>query len=68
MERLEELIRRLPPELREEVGEFVKFLLERKVKGKRRKARQDWAGALREFRDKFTSLELQRKALKWRGD
>jgi len=29
----------------------------------RRKLRQDWAGGLREFRDKCTSLELQKKAL-----
>ncbi len=30
--------------------------------------RQDWAGALKDFRDKYTSLDLQKKSLDWRGD
>jgi len=33
-----------------------------------RPLRQDWAGALREQREEYTSLELQRKAVDWRGD
>jgi hypothetical protein len=33
-----------------------------------KKLRQDWAGALRDFRDQYTSLELQKKSLDWRGD
>jgi hypothetical protein len=28
----------------------------------------DWAGALSEYRDRFTSLELQKEALEWWGD
>jgi hypothetical protein len=28
----------------------------------------DWAGGLREYRDQFTSLQLQKKALEWWGD
>ena len=31
-----------------------------------RKLRQDWAGGLRDYRDQYTALELQRKALDWR--
>lgn len=30
--------------------------------------RQDWAGALREYRDQYTAVDLQKKALEWRGD
>ena len=30
--------------------------------------RQDWAGGLSEFRDQYTSIELQKKALEWRQD
>jgi len=30
--------------------------------------RQDWAGALKEYRDQYTALDLQKKALEWRGD
>lgn len=65
---LENLIRELPPELRGEVEEFVLFLLEKRRQRAQRKLRQDWAGALRDYRDQYTSLELQAKALEWRGD
>jgi mRNA-degrading endonuclease RelE of RelBE toxin-antitoxin system len=65
---LKELIDQLPPEFQEEVRDFVEFLLERKARRQGRKLRQDWAGALRDYRDQYTSLELQEKALEWRGD
>lgn len=67
---LVEMIQELPPELQEEVKDFVAFLLERRVqKSKRSHLRQDWAGGLKAFRDQYTSLELQRKAVEeWRGD
>ena len=68
MKTLEELIRKLPPELQQEVYDFALFLLETKVHPKQRKLRMTWAGGLREFRDQFTSLELQKKALEWWGD
>jgi hypothetical protein len=65
---LKELIDQLPPELQQEVRDFVEFLLERRARKRGRKLRQDWAGALRDYRDQYTSLELQEKALEWRGD
>lgn len=65
---MEEAIKDLPPDLQKEVLDFVEFLLAKKGKRKGRKLRQDWAGALRAFRDQYTSLELQKKALEWRGD
>jgi hypothetical protein len=65
---IEELIKELPPDLQKEVEDFARFLLERRAQKRGRKLRQDWAGALREYRDQFTSLELQKKALEWRGD
>jgi hypothetical protein len=68
MNSLEELIQKLPPELQEEVSDFASYLLETKVKSKQKYLRMTWAGALREFRDQYTSLELQKKALEWRGD
>ncbi len=68
MKTLEELIKELPPELQREVKDFVQFLLERRAQKHGRKLRQDWAGALRDYRDQYTSLELQKKALEWRGD
>ena len=63
MRTLKELIDQLPPELQREVRDFAEFLLEKKAKKAGRKLRQDWAGALREYREQYTSLELQKKAL-----
>ncbi len=60
---LEELIHELPPDLRQQVRDFVEFLLEKRRPESPTKLRQDWAGALEKYRDKFTSLELQKKAL-----
>ncbi len=68
MKTIEEKIKELPPELQQEVADFVEFLLKTKVRRKQKKLRMTWAGALREFRDQFTSLELQKKALEWWGD
>ncbi len=68
MKTIEELIRELSPELRQEVEDFARFLLERRARKPGRKLRQDWAGALRDYRDRYTSPDLQKKALEWRGD
>ena len=68
MKNLEERIKELPPELHQEVMDFVDFLLEKRGRRPGRKLRQDWAGALKDYREQYTSLELQKKALKWRGD
>ena len=68
MENIEEMVKKLPPELRREVEDFVNFLIEKKARGHGRELRQDWAGALKDYKDKYTSLELQKKALEWRGD
>lgn len=68
MSRIEEMLRELPSELQQEVLDFVEFLIEKRARKSGRKLRQDWAGALREYRDQYTSLELQKRALEWRGD
>ncbi|MEM3484216.1 MAG: DUF2281 domain-containing protein [Candidatus Methanomethyliaceae archaeon] len=68
MQTLRELVEQLPPDLQQEVRDFIEFLLVRRAHKKGRKLRQDWAGALREYRDQYTALELQKKALEWRGD
>ena len=68
MRNLEEKIRELSPELQQEVEDFVEFLLEKEGKKKQKKLRMSWAGGLQEFRDQYTSLELQKKALEWWGD
>ena len=65
---LEELVQDLPPDMRAEVRDFIQFLLTKQSRRVRRTLRQDWAGALRDYRQQYTSLELQRQALSWRGD
>jgi len=65
MQTLETLIKQLPPELQEEVKDFVEFLLEKKKKQKR-KLKMNWAGALKDLKSKYTSVELQHKISEWR--
>lgn len=63
MTRIDEIMRELPPELQQEVVDFAYFLLEKRKQKYGRKLRQDWAGALQEYRSRYTSLELQKKPL-----
>ena len=65
---LQELVQELPPDMRAEVLDFIEFLLARRSRPASKTLRQDWAGALRDYREQYTSLELQRQALAWRGD
>lgn len=65
---LETLIKQLSPELQKEVEDFVQFLFKKRAQKIGRRLRQDWAGALQKYRNQYTSLELQKKALEWRGD
>lgn len=65
---IEVKIRELPKDLRREVLDYMEFLL-RKYKRKETVAKKfkfDWEGGLSEIRGKFTSVELQHKALEWR--
>jgi hypothetical protein len=64
---IEEIIQRLPPDLKQEVYDFALFLLEKRAQPKQRRLKMKWAGGLREFRDQYTSLELQKKAMQWWG-
>ncbi len=68
MSTLEEKIRTLPPELKQEVEDFITELMKRNSVEKSDKVKQSWAGALPHLRDKYTSLELQKKILEWWGD
>ena len=65
---LEELVRELPPDMVAEVRDSIEFLLSKQVRRVGRPLQQNWAGALRDYREQYTSVELQHKALDWRGD
>jgi len=63
-----ELIEKLPAEFERELMGYIEFLSKSRNKKSGRRLKQNWAGGLEEFKDRFTSLELQKKALEWRGD
>ena len=61
MQGIEEMVKELPPDLQREVEDFVRFLIETRLKRPRGKPTFDWVGALRDLRDQYTSVELQHK-------
>jgi hypothetical protein len=63
---LEELMKELPPHYQEEVRDFVIFLLEKWNKRPKHQPTFSWAGALKDLRDQYTSVELQHKISDWR--
>jgi len=64
---VKEKIEELPEGLKKEVLDYIEFLLQKhKKRVKRRKFKFDWEGGLSELKKKYTSVELQHKALEWR--
>jgi len=73
------VVRDLPPELRQEVGDFALFLREKNAQSEPEQPQQkqlsvmyantaptfEWMGALKELRSEYTSVELQHKAQEW---
>lgn len=68
MTTIAEMVRNLPPELQQEVEDFVQFLLEKRSKGPRGKPTFDWAGALKDMGHQCTSVELQHEISEWRSE
>jgi hypothetical protein len=66
MKSIEERVKELPPELKKEVQSFVDRLLAKGQQKSSGKFKFDWAGALKDLRDKYTSVELQHKISEWR--
>ena len=66
MPKLKEKIDRLPPDLKKEVDDFVNFLID-KNKIEFNKPKFDWAGALKNLKEKYTSVELQHEISKLRS-
>jgi hypothetical protein len=65
---LDQLLKELPPESQAEVRDFVEALIKRRERKSNGHLLQSWAGALEDYREQFTSLELEKKSLDWRGD
>lgn len=66
MQTLKELVEQLPPDVQQEVRDFVEFVLERRRKKPKGKPRFHWAGALKDLRDQYTSVQLQHQIAEWR--
>jgi galactose-1-phosphate uridylyltransferase len=66
MKELQELLEELPPHLQQEVLDFAEFLLEKSKKMPEGTPHFRWAGALKDLRGRYTSVELQHKASDWR--
>jgi hypothetical protein len=63
---LPKLIQSLPPEMQQEVQDFIEFLLTKRARRSRGKPTFEWAGALEDLRDQYTSVDLQHKISDWR--
>jgi hypothetical protein len=65
---IEAKIDKLPEHVIPEVNDFLDFLLVKygDKKSTKRKFKFDWEGGLSGLKNKYTSVELQHKALEWR--
>lgn len=66
MQTVQELVEQLPPDIQQEVKDFAEFLLEKRRKRAKAKPDFDWAGALKDLRDDYTSVELQHEIVERR--
>jgi Protein of unknown function (DUF2281) len=60
---LDQILKELPQESQAEVRAFVESLIEKRKRQTAGYLRQTWAGALEDYRERFTSLELQKQSL-----
>ncbi|MDW7679799.1 MAG: DUF2281 domain-containing protein [bacterium] len=66
MEKIEEKLQNLPPDLKQEAMDFIEFLIQKKMTRQKKAPTLDWIGGLKEFKNQYKSIELQKKALEWR--
>ncbi len=65
---LPDIIKDLPPAEQKAVRDFAEFLATKHQQKAIKKLRQNWVGILRDYREQYTSLDLQKKALEWRNE
>jgi len=66
IETIEPIVRQLPPELQQEVIDYVMNLAHRAKTAQRRSLKLDWAGGLSYLADTTNSVDLQHKISTWR--
>ena len=57
-----EKFNQLPADLQGKAIKYIDSLLTQKELQRKKKPKLDWAGGLRELRDQYTAIELQKKA------
>jgi hypothetical protein len=65
MENLQKLIEELPPDLKQEVADFIQYLLSKRTVKKGRKLRQDWGEDWRNTADNIMPWSYKRRP--WNG-
>lgn len=61
MQTVKELVEQLPPHMQQEVKDFAEFLLTKRRERRTGAPEFDWAGALKDLGDQYTSVELQHR-------
>ncbi len=64
---LQDLLKKLPPEMESEVRDFIEFLIARKTVRKRLPMQFKWEGTLKDLGTRYTSVDLQHQITDWRG-
>ena len=65
---IQQLIEELPPDLQQEVKDFVEFLFEKHLKRPKKDLELNWRGALSNMKEQYSSVQLQHKISEWWGD
>jgi hypothetical protein len=63
---LEEMVREVPAEYRDQLRSYVQSLLARGSVEQPGKPQFTWAGTLERLRDRYTSVDLQHRIARWR--
>ncbi len=65
---INEMLNELAPGQQAEVRDFVEYLLAKQRASPRHKPQFDWAGALTDMRDDYTSVDLQHEIARLRSE
>jgi hypothetical protein len=68
MDTIADMVKELPPELQEEVRQFVQSLLKKRRRRPRGTPSFSWAGALKDMRGQYTSVQLQHQIAESRAE
>lgn len=64
---IKDKLNELPEDLEKELLDYIEFLLHKYGKRiEKKELKFDWEGGLSDLKDKYTSVELQHKAMEWR--